>query len=319
MAERAVSFAPASIGNVAVGFDLLGLAIEGVGDRVEARRTATPGITIDAVRAADGSPLPDLSADPARNTASIAAQRLWDRHGGAGGAALTVVKGVPLQSGMGSSAASAVAAVVAVNALFDRPLRHEALLGYALEGERFASGGGLHADNVAPSLLGGLILCPPVFLPDVVRLPSPAGIRAVVLHPELRVDTAEARRGLRQDYRLHEWVEQQGYLAAFVAACAADDIDLLGRALRDVLIEPQRVGAVPCFEAVRDAALLQGALGASLSGSGPSIFALAERDRAAPVAAAMAAACRAAGIDCQTWISTMTAPGARIESVDAKS
>jgi len=314
MSDAVTAFAPASIGNVGVGFDMLGLALGGgAGDRVIAARSTTSGISIDEVRGLDGEIHPYLSNDPRENTASIAAQALWDAVGATGGAALKVHKGVPLQSGMGSSAASAVAAVVAVNALLDEPLDHAALLPYALEGEQYASGG-LHADNVAPSLLGGLVLCPTVLLPEVVQLPVPAGVSAVLLHPDLQVNTAHARRGLAKGYSMQQWLEQQGYLAGFIAGCMAGDVGLIGRTLRDVVIEPQRAAAVPCFEAVKETAIRAGALGCSLSGSGPSIFALCEERRAVNLASAMEQACRALGIECQSWVSPLDAAGARLES-----
>lgn len=312
MSDSVIAFAPASIGNVAVGFDMLGLALTDVGDRVVARRTGEDNITIREVRGLDGEIHPYLSTDPTQNTASIAAQAFWDVHGDAGGVQLDVHKGVPLQSGMGSSAASAVAAVVAVNALLDSPLEPEMLLPYALEGEKFASGG-LHADNVAPSLLGGLVLCPSVLLPNVVRLPAPPGVSAVLMHPELQVNTAQARRGLAKGYSMDQWLQQQGYLAAFVAACASGDIGLLGRSLHDVVIEPQRSAAVTCFDTVKEAAVRAGALGCSLSGSGPSMFALCEDREARNIASAMEQACRALGIECQSWVSSMNADGAHLE------
>ena len=312
MSDSATAFAPASIGNVAVGFDMLGLALEGVGDRVVARRIPEDGIAIRKVRGLDGEIHPYLSNDPTQNTASIAAKAFWDVHGDSGGVQLDVYKGVPLQSGMGSSAASAVAAAVAVNALLDSSLEPEMLLPYALEGEKFASGS-LNADNVAPSLLGGLILCPPVLLPDVVRLPAPPNVSAVLMHPELQVNTAHARRGLAKGYSMDQWLQQQGYLAAFVAACASGAIDLLGRSLRDVVIEPQRSAAITCFDAVKEAAVRAGALGCSLSGSGPSMFALCEDRAARNIASAMEQACRALGIECQSWVSSMNADGARLE------
>lgn len=314
MSDAVTAFAPASIGNVCVGFDMLGLALSGgAGDWVIATRSESPGISVAEVRGLDGEIHPYLSNDPKENTASIAAQALWDAAGATGGASLKVHKGVPLQSGMGSSAASAVAAVVAVNALLDEPLQQPELLPYALEGEKYASGG-LHADNVAPSLLGGLVLCPTVLLPEVVRLPVPAGVSAVLLHPELQVNTAHARRGLAKGYSMEQWLQQQGYLAGFIAACAAGDVGLIGRTLRDVVIEPQRAAAVPCFEDVKEAALRAGALGCSLSGSGPSIFALCEERMAVNLASAMEQACRALGIDCQSWVSPLDAEGARLES-----
>ncbi len=313
MANFVTAFAPASIGNVAVGYDMLGLALSGVGDRVQARKTDGDNVTIVEVRGLDGEIHPHLATDAEHNTASIAAQALWEAHGSAGSVELKVHKGVPLQSGMGSSAASAVAAVVAVNALLESPLEVDALLPFALAGEEYASGS-LHADNVAPSLLGGLILCPEVLLPDVVRLPVPKGVSAVLLHPDLQVNTAHARRKLAKSYSMQQWLEQQGLLAGFIAGCASSDIDLIGRTLRDVIIEPQRSGAVTCFDAVTEAARRAGALGCSLSGSGPSIFALCEDSAARNMASAMEQACRAQGIDCQSWISPMTAPGAHIES-----
>jgi len=313
MSDEVTAFAPASIGNVGVGFDMLGLALGGgAGDTVIAARSESAGISIDEVRGLDGEIHPYLSNDPLENTAAIAAQALWDAAGATGGAVLKVHKGVPLQSGMGSSAASAVAAVVAVNALLDEPLDHAELLPYALEGEKYASGG-LHADNVAPSLLGGLVLCPTVLLPDVVRLPVPAGVSAVLLHPELQVNTAHARRGLARGYSMQQWLEQQGLLAGFIAACAASDIELIRRTLRDVIIEPQRSSKVPCFDAVKAAAMRAGALGCSLSGSGPSMFALCVSMDARNIASAMEQASRTQGIGCQSWVSPMDAPGAVVE------
>lgn len=312
MSDVVTAYAPASIGNVAVGFDMLGLALEGVGDRVQARSDAGGQVTVEEVRGLDGERHPYLSTNADENTASIAAQALLKEHGGALGVSLKVHKGVPLQSGMGSSAASAVAAVVAVNELLETPLPIEALLPYALEGEKYASGG-LHADNVAPSLLGGLVLCPQVLLPEVVRLPVPTGVSAVLLHPDLQVNTAHARRHLAKSYSMRLWLEQQGLLAGFIAACASDNIELISKTLRDVIIEPQRADAVPCFAAVSEAALRSGALGCSLSGSGPSLFALCADGDARDIAGAMEHACRAHGIGCQSWVSTMTAQGARVE------
>jgi len=313
MKDIVTAFAPASIGNVGVGFDMLGLALEGVGDRVSAQRSNTPGISIAEVRGLDGEIHPYLSTDPLESTASIAAQALWDATVRDGGVELRIFKGVPLQSGMGSSAASAVAGVMAVNALLERPLQTAELLPYALEGEKYASGG-LHADNVAPSLLGGLVLCPTVLLPETVRLPVPKGVSSVLLHPELQVNTAVARRRLAKRYSLDQWLAQQGYLAGFVAACAADDIELIRHTLKDVMIEPQRAEAVPCFDEVKAAALHAGALGCSLSGSGPSMFALAADRDARDIAGAMEQACRLRGIECQSWVSSLTAPGAQVET-----
>lgn len=313
MSDWVTAFAPASIGNVGVGFDMLGLALADVGDRVLARKSTGDRVSVAEVRGMDGELHPYLSTHADENTASIAAQALLDARGESGSVELKVHKGVPLQSGMGSSAASAVAAVVACNALLESPFDTEDLLPFALEGEKFASGG-LHADNVAPSLLGGLVLCPQVLLPDVVRMPTPDGVSAVLLHPDLQVNTAHSRKALKRGVSMQQWIEQQGLLAGFVAACASNDIDLIGRTLRDVVIEPQRSMNVACFDAVIEAASRSGALGCSLSGSGPSIFALCRNSDARNMASAMEHACRQQGIACQSWVSPLNAPGAHIVS-----
>jgi len=310
--EFKTAFAPASIGNVAVGFDMLGLAIKGVGDRVSARKTADGVVSISEVLGADGESHPFLSTNAGENTASIAAQSLWDAAGDGSGLELIIQKGIPLQSGMGSSAASAVAAVVAVNALLASPLQRDALVIHALVGEQFASGS-LHADNVAPSLLGGMVLCPQVLFPDMIRLEVPNGLSSVLVHPELQVNTADSRKRLARGYSMEQWLRQQGYLAGFVAACEQGDIELFSRCLRDEVIEPQRASTVPCFEAVKDAALKADALGCSLSGSGPSIFAVCHDSGAANVVTAMEQACRKMGYQCQSWISPLNAAGAEVE------
>ena len=307
------AFAPASIGNVGVGFDMLGLAIAGAGDRVSARRVETDGVTISAVLGIDGEAHPFLSANGDENTASIAARSLWEAHGDQSGLELIVHKGIPLQSGMGSSAASAVAATVAVNALLESPLDIDDLLPHALVGEQYASGG-LHADNVAPSLVGGMVLCPQVLLPQMVRLPVPEGLSSVLVHPELQVNTAQSRKGLARGYSMQQWLTQQGLLAGFVAACATGDVELFGKCLRDDVIEPQRAPSVPCFGAVKEAAMKSGALGCSLSGSGPSIFAICKDGAARNLATAMEQACRKMGYECEAWISSLNAPGAHVES-----
>ena len=315
MTERdsATAFAPASIGNVGVGFDVLGLAISGAGDTVTVSRRDGPNTVVSRIVDDNGETIEKLATDPERNTASIAAMALWNARGSAGGLDVAIEKGIPLQSGMGSSAASAVAAAVATNALLDDPLPVEELLPYALEGEAFASGG-LHADNVAPSLLGGLVLCPTILSPRMMSVSVPDGVSSVLLHPELSVNTAESRRGLDARVDRQLWVDQQGLLSAFVLACTQGDTVLMGDSLKDLVVEPQRAAAVPCFESVRDAALDAGAMAGSLSGSGPSIFALTNSEYADEVAIAMMAASQEAGVDAQVWVSPMASPGAVIRN-----
>jgi homoserine kinase len=171
----------------------------------------------------------------------------------------------------------------------------------------------MHADNVAPSLLGGLVLCAPILLPQIVRIPAPQGVSSVLLHPQMQINTAESRKKLARGYTMDQWLTQQGYLANFVAACFTNDLDLVGKCLRDVVIEPQRAGSVPCFPAVKEAALAAGAFGCSLSGSGPSMFALCRNAIAANVATAMEQSCRKMGYECSSWISPMDSNGAFVE------
>ncbi|MEM9690417.1 MAG: homoserine kinase [Pseudomonadota bacterium] len=313
MTERtsATAFAPASIGNVGVGFDVLGLAIRGAGDTITVSRRDAPDTVVSRIVDAQGVPIEQLATDPARNTASIASMALWKAHGRSGGLDIAIEKGIPLQSGMGSSAASAVAAAVATNALLDSPLSVEELLPYALEGEAFASGG-RHADNVAPSLLGGLVLCPTVLAPRLIPVSVPEGVSSILLHPELKVNTAESRLGLDARVDRQAWVDQQGLLSAFVLACSVGDSEMMGLSLRDLIVEPQRAAAVPCFVPVRQAALDAGAMAGSLSGSGPSIFALARSEHADNVAAAMQAAAMAADVEAQVWVSPLASPGASV-------
>jgi homoserine kinase len=307
------AFAPASIGNVGVGFDMLGLALAGAGDRVSVRRRPERGVVVAAALDPEGAPHADLTTDPDKNTASIAAAELWRSASAPGGLELVVRKGIPLQSGMGSSAASAVAAVVAANALLEKPYDISELLAFALQGEKYASGN-LHADNVAPSLFGGLVFCPPTLLPQTVSLGLPQGMSSVLVHPDLKVDTAKARRSLAKNCTMEQWLTQQGYLATFILACERNDHQMISESLRDVIIEPQRAASVPCFPYVRDAALHAGAAGCSLSGSGPSIFAICTDEIAGTVADEMEEACRGAGLACESWISPMNSPGAQVQT-----
>lgn len=312
--REATAFAPASVGNVGVGFDLLGLALAGVGDRVTARLTPGSGVAIREITSTStATGTGSLSRRADENTAGIAAQALWTEVGGRGGLELDIEKGIAVGSGMGGSAASAVAAVLAVNALLERPLEPTRLLPHALTGERYASQA-LHGDNVAPSLLGGLVLCPARLLPDVVSLPVPRGVVCVLVHPALTVNTADARRSLEQRCLLSSAVEQKGCLAGFVAGCYRDDLDLISRCLRDGLVEPQRSMAVPGFDAVQTAALDGGALGCSLSGSGPSVFAWCRVDDGPAVRDAMVTAFAHSGVESHAWISPLDAPAAHVES-----
>ena len=305
------AFAPASIGNVAVGFDMLGVALENIGDIVTAKRIKTKGIFIEEIIDIEGNPCSELSKISTENTASVSAKTLWSSVNEKGGVELVIHKGIPLQSGMGSSAASAVAGVVACNALLDNPLTTDGLLPFALEGEKIASGS-IHADNVAPSLYGGMVLCPYVLYPTVKKIEVPDDICSVLVHPDLLVNTKESRNKLSSKYSMNQWLSQQGYLAGFLVGLNNNDKELIKQSLKDVLIEPQRSSSVPCFEDVKKVAIESGALGCSLSGSGPSIFALCETNKANDIRKNMVRVCQSKKLTCQSWVSSMNASGARL-------
>jgi homoserine kinase len=302
------AFAPATVSNVACGFDVLGFPLDSPGDELDARFAASD-VRIDAI-VGDGGRLP---RDSRRNTAGVAARALLHALGERRGVALTIRKGLPLASGLGGSAASAVAAVVAVDALFQARAPLELLLACALEGEGLGAAGA-HPDNVAPCLYGGFVLVRHPNPPDVVRLPVPAGLTAVVVHPSLEIQTSRARAMLGTEVPLQAAIRQWANLGAFVHALHRDDFALIGRSLEDAIAEPRRAPLIPGFAAIKRSAMDAGALGCSLSGSGPSLFALCEgRQTAVRVAAAMTAAVeKEIGGDTQTYISAIGSQGARI-------
>ncbi|MDQ8755564.1 homoserine kinase [Sphingosinicella sp. LHD-64] len=308
MRERSMASAPASIGNVGVGFDVLGQAFDAVRDRVTAAREARPGVRLGAVSGLVSS----LPAEVERNTALAASQALLDAAGADFGVRLDIDKGVPVSAGMGGSAASAVAAAVAVNALLPRPYAHEELLPFALEGERVSSDPPPW-DNVMASLLGGLVLAAREEPDFVQRLPAPSGLVAVLLHPSAKVETRAARKLLKGEVPMRVAVEHSRRLAAFVAGCVGNDMGLIRAGLEDVLVEPQRQHLLPALPQVKAAALGAGALGCSFSGSGPSVFAWALAADADRVEAAMAAAFREAGLDARAYRAPVDSPGARLE------
>lgn len=275
---------------------MLGLALAGAGDTVEAEPVANPGVVI----VAPGHP--DLPDDPDRHASALAARAVLRRAGLAGqGVALRVTKGLPLSGGQGGSAASAIAGAGAVNALFGSPLAPIAVLEAALEAESAVAG--RHADNLAPSLLGGLVLIRSMKPLDVVKLPVPADLVIVLAHPAVALRTRDARAVLPATLPLATALYQSAQVAAIVAAAAAGDRELLGRAIDDRIAEPARAPLLPGFVEAKAAALGAGALGCSISGAGPTAFAIAPDGAAAPrIAAAMSAAYARAGLACSTRI-----------------
>jgi homoserine kinase len=304
------AFAPATVSNVACGFDVLGFALHQPGDEVTARVSAA-GVSIEGITGDNGR----ISLEASRNTAGVAVLALLAKLGHRGGVALTISKGLPLSSGLGGSAASAAAAVVAVDALLGANAPIETLIACALEGERLGAGSA-HADNVAPAICGGFVLVRRAVPPDIVRLPVPPGLTAVVVHPDLEIETAKARALLGDTVALKDAVKQCANLGALVHGLHTADFALIGRSLEDWIAEPKRAPLVPGLAWIKRAAADAGALGCSLSGSGPSLFALcAEPETADRVAEAMARAVRShIGGDPQIWVSAVAPAGARVVS-----
>jgi homoserine kinase len=264
------TFAPATVGNIGIGFDIMGLALERPGDEVIASKSNTPGVRIIKISGASGK----LSHDPAQNTAGVAAMRLLEHLGATSqGIDLEIIKQMPIGSGMGSSAASAAAAVLAVSEAMRTGMSKRELLPFACMGEQLVSGG-IQLDNVAPSLLGGIVLARDNATLDIHRLHAPKGLYLAVVHPHLEIRTKTARAILQQTVTLEQHIRQSANLAAFVVGLFNTDIPLIGRCLHDDIIEPQRAPMIPGFYAVKDAAMTAGALGCSISGAGPAVFAL---------------------------------------------
>lgn len=305
-------FAPATVANLGPGFDVLGLALEGPGDIVIARRVPEPGVRIVKQTWSDEAQgaAPPLPIDPAKNTAGVAALATMKRAGIEAGVELEIMKGLPVGAGMGGSAASAAAAAYAVNLLLGSPLRKGELIEPCLEAEAIAAG--RHADNVAPAVLGGLLLIRDLDPLDIVRLPIPETLRVAIVTPALALRTEDARAALPSEVPLRAMVRHAANLAALVAAFHSGDLSLLARALDDPIVTPRRAELIRGAKDVMAAARGAGAIGSSISGSGPSIFAfchspvLAER-----VVQAMQQAFQDHGVASRGQISPADCPGVR--------
>ena len=302
------AFAPGSVGNIGVGFDLLGHSIDGVRDVAIVRRVDEPAVRIVTIRGdvAGAKTLPLLAE---RNTAGQALIALRSKLGLAHGFELELEKGIPLGSGLGGSAASCVAALVAANAVLDAPLPREALYEFALDGESVSSGS-RHGDNVAPMLLGGVVMATAT---RMIPLDVPAWLHAVVVHPDQVLETRRARAVLAEPYPLHDIVEQSAHLALFLTGLQRGDAELLREGLHDLLVEPRRAPLIPGFNEAKAAALGRGALGASISGAGPSTFAwFASREQAVAAAPSMQAAFADAGYASRAYVTPVAGPRADV-------
>ncbi|KAA5801005.1 homoserine kinase [Alkalicaulis satelles] len=308
MIQSATASAPASIGNVSVGFDVLGQAFDAVRDTVTAERMGKRGVALGAV-----SGLVDTLPDqPEANTALAAAQAVLRAARAPFGVTISIRKGVPVSAGMGGSAASAVAAAAAVNALLDAPFGTDQLLAFALKGEA-VSADPPPWDNVMASLHGGLVIAARLEPALVRRMPAPKGVTAVLLHPDARIETRAARGILKPSVPLHTAVEHARRISAFTLGCATNDPELIRAGFEDILIEPQRRYLLPELPHVKKAAIEAGALGCSFSGSGPSVFAWALDGDVAAVEAAMAGAFKRAGRKADTYRAPLDSAGVRVE------
>ena len=307
---RVTAFAPASVANVAIGFDILGFSVDALGDRVTL--TKVPGASTVTIKAIRGV-VEDLPLEASKNTAGRALQAIIDSRRLPFGFEMEIDKGIPLASGLGGSAASAVAAVVAANALLPQPMTRIELLKAAMEGEAVASGS-RHADHISPSLFGGLVLTVGIDNPRVKQIPVPELIHAVIVHPHLQVSTKQARAILSRTVNLSDFVWQTANLAGFISACYTNDLDLIKASLEDVVIEKQRQVLIPGFAEVRAAALEAGALGCSISGAGPTMFALCLEIEAACVREAMVKEFAKGGIETDNWIVSVQSGGAHVVS-----
>lgn len=299
------AFSPGSVGNIGVGFDIIGHSIAGIGDIATVRRIDAPAVRISAIRGA----VTDLPLEAERNTAGAALLSLRAGLALPFGFEIELDKGIPLGSGLGGSAASCVAALVAANALLDAPLDADALYPYAMAGEAVASGS-TQGDNVGPMLRGGLVLAT---AERMIRINVPTNWHCVVVHPHAVLETRRAREALAGPYVLREFVAQSAQLAQVLLGCERGDPALVRAGLQDLLVEPRRAPLIPGFAAVKQAALGAGAMGASISGAGPSVFAWCEdRPGAEAAGQSMASAFLTAGLTCDMHITPIAGPAAYV-------
>lgn len=306
--QKVQVFAPATMANMGIGFDIMGLAFQSLGDIVEVARHDRADVMIVDIQGDDGK----LPRDAHKNTATVAIMAYLKEIGCEDGFAVTIKKGLPLGSGLGSSAASAVAGVVAVNALLGYPMKKEDLLPACMEGEALVSG--YHADNIAPCLLGGLLLVDGITPDCVLRLPIYNGIHFALVMPNISVLTSEARAVLPQSISLKTMIKQTAGVARFMDALHRGDWSALARAMEaDEVIEPARAHLMPYLYELRQHAKAHGALGLVISGAGPTLCAIcASDDVAEKVAVAMSDFYRTNGLEAMSLATQIDTEGARV-------
>jgi len=272
-------FAPASVANVSCGFDILGFALKSPGDEIILKKNNSGKVRIIEITGDDGK----LPFEADRNSASAVIQNILEHFKLNLGIDISLHKKMPLGSGLGSSAASSVAAAYAINILLDGPLDTFEVLKFATYGEKVACGSD-HADNVAPALFGGFVLIRSYDPLDVIKLPAPEELYASVIHPHIEIKTKDARDILKKQIQLKNAIKQWGNVGGLISGLYTSDYELIGRSMEDHIIEPIRSILIPGYDAVKAAALDSGVLGCGISGSGPSVFALSKGIHVAEVA-----------------------------------
>lgn len=301
-------YAPATVANVACGFDVLGFALNEPGDELILTKNNLEHIRITQITGDEGK----LPTNPQKNTAGVVVEHFLRHIDKKQGFDIEIHKKMPLGSGLGSSAASAAAALFAVNQLMGNPLSKQELVPFALEGERAACGSG-HADNVAPALLGGFVLIRGYDPLDVIAIPTPPNLVATVIHPHIEIRTEDARSILKKSILLKDAITQWGNIGGLIAGLMKNDMELIRRSLQDVVIEPIRALLIPSFDAIKQSAMDAGALGCSISGSGPSIFALShDLSVAQNIGIAMRKTLLEIGIESDLYVSPINLEGPRI-------
>lgn len=302
------AFAPATVANVSCGFDVFGFAVDAPGDEVEISLTNSSEVIITSITGDNGL----LPLDVNKNTVGVAVSEFLKSTNCKFGVEIILHKKLPLGSGMGSSAASAVAALVAVNHALGNPLSKKELLPFAVEAERIACGSA-HADNVAPCLFGGFVLIRNQQLLDIIEIPTPNELVCVLVHPQIEIKTRDARQVMKTMIHLKDATTQWGNTAALVAGLLKSDYELIGRALHDVVAEPARALLIPSYDAAKKAALHAGALGCGISGSGPTLFAFCKGERIAlKTAVAIQSTFSSIGLKSEHYISGINKEGAKI-------
>ena len=299
-------FCPASVANMSCGFDVLGFCLSPVGDEMIIRKTNFPGVKITKIEGQD------LPLDVKKNVAGVAAEALLKAHPAQTGFEIEIYKNIKAGSGIGSSAASAAGAVFGINELLNKPFTAHELIAFAMEGEGLASGAA-HADNVAPVLMGGITLVRTIDPVDVIKLPSPNELTAVILHPKIELKTLHAREIIKKNVTMEKAIQQWGNLGAFVSALFNEDYDLISRSLKDEIVEPMRSLLIPEFDSLKKASIDAGALGFGISGSGPSVYALTKgMDTAHKVSKVINKIISSIGIDFEIHISEINKQGIKI-------